>query len=143
MFDTYMELDARAARGASPVGRARVSHAIPPQHTNSRVLEWAAVGTYLRGHYPKDTLVATVPLVAIGYHSNVPILDLVGLTEPAIARARRSVPEGSLTRNWIGHERNNTEYVLERAQSRSRAVPRGRRGSVASRSHPNVRAELT
>jgi hypothetical protein len=95
--------------------RARVIHYIPPQHTSPRVLEWAAVGTYLRGHYPKDTLVATVPIGAIGYYSKLPILDLVGLTEPAIARAGRSVPDGALTRSWIGHERNNTEYVLERA----------------------------
>ena len=97
------------------VVRARVSHSIPPQHTSPRVLEWAAVGTYLRGHYPKDTLVATVPIGAIGYYSKLPILDLVGLTEPEIARAGRSVPDGTLTRSWIGHERNNTEYVLERA----------------------------
>ncbi|HEY4055738.1 MAG TPA: hypothetical protein VGM39_03990 [Kofleriaceae bacterium] len=95
--------------------RARVAHTIPPQHTSPRVLEWAAVGTYLRAHYPKDALVATVPIGAIGYYSKLPILDLVGLTEPAIARAGRSVPEGSLTRLWIGHERNNTEYVLSRA----------------------------
>jgi arabinofuranosyltransferase len=95
--------------------RALVAHSIPEQHVNPRVVEWAATGTYLREHYPRGTLVATVPIGAIGYYSSLPILDLVGLTEPAIARAGRSVPPELLTKRWIAHERNNTEYVLERA----------------------------
>ncbi len=92
-------------------GRALVAHAIPPQHTNPRVVEWAAIGTWLHEHYP-DATVATVPIGAIGYYSRLPILDLVGLTEPEIARSGRSVPPELLTKLWIGHERNNTEYVL-------------------------------
>ena len=40
------------------------------------------------------------------------MLDLVGLTEPAIAREGRSVPAEMLTKTWIGHERNYTEYAL-------------------------------
>lgn len=92
-------------------GRALVAHSIPPQGTSPRVIEWAAIGTYLHDHYPTAT-VATVPIGAIGYYSKLPIIDLVGLTEPEIARAGRSVPPDSLTKLWIGHERNNTEYVL-------------------------------
>lgn len=95
--------------------RAFVGHAIPEQHANPRVVEWAATGTYLRTSYPRGTLVATVPIGAIGYYSSLPILDLVGLTEPEIARAGRSVPPELLTKDWIAHERNNTEYVLARA----------------------------
>ena len=95
-------------------GRAAVVHAIPPQHASPRVVEWAAVGSYLRAHFPHAT-VATVPIGAIGYYSQLPILDLVGLTEPEIARAGRSVPPELLTRRWIGHERNCTECVLARA----------------------------
>jgi hypothetical protein len=59
--------------------------------------------------------VATVPIGAIGYYSRLPIIDLVGLTEPDIARAGRSVPVELLTKLWIGHERNCTECVLARA----------------------------
>ena len=92
-------------------GRATVEHAIPAQGTSPRVLQWAAIGTYVRAHFPRQ-LVATVPIGAIGYYSNNPLLDLVGLTEPAIAREGRSVPEAMLTKTWIGHERNFTEYVL-------------------------------
>ncbi len=95
--------------------RALVAHGIPEQHANARVVEWAATGSYLREHYPRGTLVATVPIGAIGYYSSLPILDLVGLTEPAIARAGRSVPPELLSKDWIAHERNNTEYVLARA----------------------------
>ncbi|HEX3766216.1 MAG TPA: hypothetical protein VHW23_46305 [Kofleriaceae bacterium] len=95
-------------------GRAAVWHAIPPQGASPRVVEWAAVGRYLHDHFPGAT-VATVPIGAIGYYSRLPLVDLVGLTEPAIARAGRTVPPELLTRRWIGHERHCTEYVLARA----------------------------
>ncbi len=94
--------------------RAAIAHELPPQHANERVVRWVATGLYLRTHFPHQ-LVATVPIGAIGYYSNLPILDLVGLTEPAIAKAGRSVPASLLTKNWIGHERNFVEYVLDRA----------------------------
>ena len=94
-------------------GRAAIQHAIPDQGTNPRFAAWAALGGYLRTHYPHE-LVATVPIGAIGYYSGLPILDLVGLTEPEIAHAGRSVPREQLTKLWIGHERHNTEYVLAR-----------------------------
>jgi len=94
--------------------RAGAVHAIATQHASPRVVEWAAVGRYLHEHFPAAT-VATVPIGAIGYYSNLAILDLVGLTEPEIARAGRSVPPAMLTKLWIGHERNCTECVLARA----------------------------
>jgi hypothetical protein len=90
-------------------------HAIPPQHAHERILDWIAAGTYLRSHYPRGTLVATVPIGAIGYYSSLPILDLVGLTDEVIARSGNSVPPEMLERNWIAHERHHTEYVLRRA----------------------------
>ena len=100
---------------AAAVGlRAAIVHHIPPQHANPRVVEWAALGTYLRTRYPHE-LIAVVPIGAIGYYSGLPIIDLVGLTEPEIAHAGRSVPPGALTKLWIGHERHDTEYVLRRA----------------------------
>jgi len=95
-------------------GRATITHAIPPQGASSRIVEWAAVGAYLRAHYPHGTLVATVPIGAIGYYSGLPILDLVGLTDATIARAGRGVPSELLQKRWIGHERHDLEYVLER-----------------------------
>jgi hypothetical protein len=105
---------AAAACALAIAARAAVVHAIPPQHAAPRVVEWAAVGRYLRAHF-RGATVATVPIGAIGYYSRLPIIDLVGLTEPRIARAGRSVPTELLTKLWIGHERNCTECVLERA----------------------------
>ncbi len=94
-------------------GRAAIQHAIPDQHANPRVVSWAALGGYLRLHYPHQ-LVATVPIGAIGYYSNLPILDLVGLTDPTISHEGRSVPPAQLSKSWLGHERHDTEYVLAR-----------------------------
>ena len=94
-------------------GRAAVQHHIANQHANPRVVAWAALGGYLRAHYPHQ-LVATVPIGAIGYYSNLPILDLVGLTDPVISHAGRGVPAAQLSKLWIGHERHDTEYVLKR-----------------------------
>ena len=96
-------------------GRAWIAHDIPEQHAHPRVVEWAATGRYLKAHVPRGTLVATVPIGAIGYYAQLPILDLVGLTEPEIARAGRTVPTELLTKQWIAHERHNTEHVLARA----------------------------
>jgi hypothetical protein len=95
-------------------GRAAIVHHIPPQGSSPRVIEWAALGRYLHDHF-RGATVATVPIGAIGYYSRLPILDLVGRTEPDIARAGRSVPAELLTKQWIGHERNCTECVLARA----------------------------
>jgi hypothetical protein len=97
--------------------RAAMAHDIPPQATGERIVEWAATGTYLRSTYPRGTLVATVPIGAIGYYSSLPILDLVGLTDATIARSGRTVPAERLDKAWIGHERHATEYVLERKPS--------------------------
>jgi hypothetical protein len=95
-------------------GRAAIVHHIPPQGSSPRVIEWAALGRYLHDHFRGGT-VATVPIGAISYYSRLPIIDLVGLTEPDIARAGRSVPPELLTKQWIGHERSCTECVLARA----------------------------
>ncbi|HEU4728627.1 MAG TPA: hypothetical protein VFT22_12075 [Kofleriaceae bacterium] len=94
-------------------GRAAVVHTIPAQHASPRVVEWAAVGSYLRARHPAAT-VATAAIGAIGYYSQLPILDLTGSTEPEIARAGRRVPPAQLVRRWLGHERHCTECVLAR-----------------------------
>ena len=105
---------AAAVCALAVAGRAAVVHALAPQHASPRVVEWAAIGSYLRTHH-RGATIATVPIGAIGYYSQLPLIDLVGLTEPAIARAGRSVPPELLTKQWIGHERNCTECVLARA----------------------------
>lgn len=95
--------------------RAAIWHHIPEQGTSPRVIEWMNTGTWLHYHYPAGTLIATVPIGAIGYYSNLPVLDLVGLTDREIAHAGHTVPPELLTKTWIGHERHDTPYVLARA----------------------------
>jgi len=96
------------------VGYAMKNQSIPPTHVFANVARYKAVGEYLKRHHGGAT-VATVPIGAIGYFSHLRIIDLVGLTAPAIAHAGTTVPEGMLDRNWIGHERHNTPWVLEQA----------------------------
>lgn len=87
------------------------SHRVGAQHGFPNVHRWILVGRALRAHYPGATL-ATVPIGAIGYYSHARVIDLVGLTEPAIARRGQRVPESAFRRHWIGHERFNTPWVL-------------------------------
>jgi hypothetical protein len=106
---------ATAVLAVAVSARAITVHYIPPQGTSDRLVEWMKVGDFVRAHYPPRALIATVPIGAIGYYSKRPILDLVGLTDQTIARSGKSVPHELLSRMWIGHERNDTDYVLARA----------------------------
>lgn len=86
-------------------------HALAPGHGFSNVLRWKEVGRFLcRNH--AGARVATVPIGAISYFSGLPIIDLVGLTSVEVARAGHALPPDRLTREWIGHERHNTPWVL-------------------------------
>lgn len=96
---------------ASVSARASTAHALGPVHGFPNVLRWAAVGRYLRTH-ERGATIATVPIGAIGYFSGLRTLDLVGLTEPRIARGNGRVPSERMIRNWIGHERHDTAWVL-------------------------------
>lgn len=95
-------------------GYSRVQQWLPPTHEFANVGRYKAVGRYLAKNHP-GARVATVPIGAISYFSGLHVLDLVGLTAPAIAHAGTTVPEGMLDRKWIGHERHNTPWVLEQA----------------------------
>jgi hypothetical protein len=71
---------------------------------------WSAVGRALATSFPPETLVAAVPIGAVGYYSNLRIIDLVGLTDRTIART----PAPRLGSGWPGHEKHNGPYVLSR-----------------------------
>jgi hypothetical protein len=83
-----------------------------PAHGFDNVLRWTAVGRHLKANFPGQSI-ATVPIGAIGYYSELRVLDMVGLTSPEIAKAGRTVPPHLLAPKWIGHERHNLEWVLQ------------------------------
>jgi hypothetical protein len=102
---------------ALPVGlRAALSHNLPPSHGFDNVQRWRAVGLWLREHHPKATI-ATIPVGVIAHASGLPTLDLVGITSAEVARSGNGLPTELVRRHWLGHERHNTAWVLERAPS--------------------------
>ncbi len=80
----------------------------------------------LRARAEPVGLVATGGIGAFGWHSRLPILDILGLVDPTIARSRPGAPAASETRSepqaseeiqvWLapGHHRSDAEYVFSR-----------------------------
>ncbi len=93
-----LALDAR--RGASPEA-----------HGFERVRHWAEVGAYLRVNRPGATI-AVAPCGALPYAFRGRVIDLLGLNDPTIAHAGRSVPRAKMRPEWIGHERHDLAHVL-------------------------------
>lgn len=72
---------------------------------------WCKIGHHLSQLYPADTTMGMIPIGAIGYCSQMPIVDFVGLTDATIAHTPTD-----LARSMAGHGRFNSEYVLEQKQ---------------------------
>jgi len=70
---------------------------------------------------PEDKLVAAVGIGALGYYSRARILDMVGLTDPVVARSK-TAPTSS--KSYPGHQRANARYVLSRAPDYVMIPPR-------------------
>jgi len=68
---------------------------------------WTAVGAALGRALPPDAVVAAVPIGALGWYSDLPVLDMVGLTDPVIARS----PVDPAVK-WVGHQKHNGTYVV-------------------------------
>jgi hypothetical protein len=66
------------------------------------------VGEWLATALPPGSLVATNAAGSIPYWSRLPVLDMLGLTDRHLARSRSDV------HSWIGHERGDAAYVLQR-----------------------------
>jgi hypothetical protein len=95
-------------------GRAQLQHELPEGHGFSNVQRWAAVGRWVAEHHPGET-VATNPVGAMAHASGLRIIDLVGITSREVARAGGTVPAELMRRDWLGHERHATAWVLAQA----------------------------
>jgi hypothetical protein len=71
---------------------------------------WSAAGRALGQAFPPNTTLAAVPIGALGYYSNLPVIDMAGLTDRNIARA----PVADLGAGWAGHEKHDGPYVVLR-----------------------------
>lgn len=69
---------------------------------------WCKIGHHLSELHPADTALGLIPIGAIGYCSQMPIVDIVGLTDVKIAHTQTD-----LARSMAGHGRFNSEYVLQ------------------------------
>ncbi|MBW2286526.1 MAG: hypothetical protein JRG80_04370 [Deltaproteobacteria bacterium] len=88
-------------------------------------------------------LVATGAIGSFGFHSELPILDILGLVDPTIARSKRSV--GDERYALPGHQRSNPDYVFSRKPDYLLIGKRGRQrlGNVVTapdelRAHPDL-----
>src|SRR5690606_3832871 len=79
-------------------------------HKDFEIEAWTAAGKWLKADAPPGASVACVPIGAVGYYSELPLIDMAGLTDRHIARV--DVPLG---RGWAGHEKRDGRYVLSRA----------------------------
>lgn len=73
------------------------------------VHDWTRVGQWARQTFDRSTVLASAPIGAVGYYSDMKILDLLGLTDREIAR--HGVVD--LTEP-VGHRRYHVEAVLRR-----------------------------
>lgn len=96
---------------------------------------WICIGKSLKVRARLDTPVAAAPIGAIGYFSELPILDTIGVTNDVILRA-----EPELSDRLKGHHRHDPEWVLAREPSRPSAgtgcCPRCRASRRATRRWP-------
>lgn len=74
------------------------------------VAHWRAMGEALRVHFsPPTTTIALCPVGALPYYSGLRTIDMLGLTEPRVARTPADL------RYWYpGHQRHDGRHVLDR-----------------------------
>ena len=70
---------------------------------------WGEQGKILGKHTPPDTELAAAGIGALGWFSKRQLVDIVGLTDEAIAHSPVKTGVG-----WAGHEKHNTDYLMTR-----------------------------
>jgi hypothetical protein len=80
--------------------------AVRGERLTVRAFGW--VGEVLAARLPQGTSIGCASTGAVGYYSSLPIIDILGLTEPEIAR------NGKIVSNQPGHMKALGSYVLDR-----------------------------
>ncbi|HTO70323.1 MAG TPA: hypothetical protein VMR31_10720 [Myxococcota bacterium] len=70
---------------------------------------WRAAGLALGHAFPRDAWLAAVPIGALGWYSDLRVIDMVGLTDRTIAHE-----PGDTGTGWAGHEKHDGRYVVSR-----------------------------
>ncbi|MFH1277727.1 MAG: hypothetical protein ABIK65_05060 [Candidatus Eisenbacteria bacterium] len=73
-------------------------------------LHWTVIGKWLRMNAEPGASIAVTVAGAIPYYSKLPAVDMLGITEPFIARKKMPAMGGGLA----GHEKYDMEHVLSR-----------------------------
>jgi arabinofuranosyltransferase len=96
-----------AVSGVLLLGSRATSH---ETQRDNEVPRWTAAGRWLAANTPTDMWVAVGPIGAVGFYSERPILDILGLADRHIAHTSAALGAG-----LAGHERHDGKYVLDRA----------------------------
>lgn len=105
------------ARATVRVGSRRISHMERFALESWRARRWARLGEWFKANAPSDASLATVAIGAVGYHSNLRIVDPLGLISPSIAH--KHFPLGTAL---AGHEKYDVGEVLAQRPSYIMAV---------------------
>jgi hypothetical protein len=73
------------------------------------VQKWTYMGQYMKERFPQNWSVATLAIGAIGYYSELQILDMYGIVDSHIAH--RVIRTGG---GYAGHEKHDNAYILNR-----------------------------
>jgi hypothetical protein len=73
-----------------------------------------ALGEWLGAHLPADALVVTLDIGELGYRSGLPVLDLSGLTDAAIARRPGNLLDRSLDLDYVFGRRPGAFVLVSR-----------------------------
>ncbi len=98
-----------------PLRESRRSQALAQQERNNEYSEAHALrrSRAFLAEEPPPRLIATSSIGALGFHSRLRLLDIVGIIDPVIAHSEPDEVEGVFL--IAGHQRSNVDYVLSRA----------------------------
>lgn len=75
---------------------------------NVEIPRWTLVGKWLKNNAAREDSVATVPIGAVSYYSELRVYDMLGLTDRHIAHLEMQ----EMGKGWAGHEKHDGQHIL-------------------------------